>query len=294
MVEIGKKYNMLTVLEFDHKDKNYGKYFRCKCDCGKETVVRSDKIESGHTKSCGCFNKSSHTNNLIGQKFGLLTVVEPTSQRDASGMIIWKCQCACGNFSYASGTDLRAGRYKSCGKCYKATDITGLRSGKLVALEPTKERYNGSVVWKCQCDCGNIHYVGATYLIRQQIRSCGCTISHGEDKITKILRQNNVAFKKQYTFDDLKDKQKLQFDFGILTNDNQLYCLVEYQGSQHYIEPSGNSAWTNPKMHDEMKRAYCKQHKIKLIEIPYIDFDKIDFNYLKERGCIPNVQSKTN
>ena len=136
--------------------------------------------------------------------------------------------------------------------------------------------------------------MGATYLIRQQIRSCGCTISHGEDKITEILRQNNVAFKKQYTFDDLKDKQKLQFDFGILTNDNQLYCLVEYQGSQHYIEPSGNSTWTNPKIHDEMKKAYCKQHNIKLIEISYIDFDKIDFNYLKERGCIPNVQSKTN
>ena len=39
-----------------------------------------------------------------------------------------------------------------------------------------------------------------------------------------------------------------------------------------------------------MKKDYCIKNNISLIEIPYIDFEKIDFNYLKERGCIPNVQ----
>ena len=285
MVEIGKKYNMLTVLEFDHKNKAYKKYFKCRCDCGKEVVVRADKIESGHTKSCGCIGLSSRINDISGQKFGKITVLKPTERRQSSN-VVWECQCDCGRLVYSTGTNLRAGRTKSCGKCNKATDITGLRSGKLVALEPTEERSNGSVVWKCRCDCGNLHYVTATNILRQQIKSCGCTISHGEEKIQQILKENNISFKTQYQFDNLKDKYKLRFDFAIFNN-NQLYCLIEYQGRQHYIKP-GN-AWTDPTEHDNQKKEYCNLHNIKLIEIPYTDFDKIDFNYLKKKGCVPNV-----
>lgn len=36
-------------------------------------------------------------------------------------------------------------------------DITGKRFGRLVAQEPTELRRNGSTVWLCQCDCGNVH-----------------------------------------------------------------------------------------------------------------------------------------
>lgn len=286
MVEIGKKYNMLTVLEFDHKNKAYKKYFKCRCDCGKEVVVRADKIESGHTKSCGCIGLSSRINDISGQRFGKITVLRPTERRQSSN-VVWECQCDCGRLVYSTGTNLRAGRTKSCGKCNKATDITGMRSGKLVALEPTNQKSNGSIIWKCKCDCGNFHNVAATNIIRKQILSCGCLTSRGEDKITNILNKNNISFKKQYTFEDLKDKQRLQFDFAIFDNNN-LYCLIEYQGQQHYTEPG--SAWTSPKKHDKMKKDYCIKNNISLIEIPYTDFEKIDFNYLKERGCIPNVQ----
>lgn len=41
----------------------------CECDCGKQTVVHSNKLASGHTQSCGCFmdesrGKSSITHGL--------------------------------------------------------------------------------------------------------------------------------------------------------------------------------------------------------------------------------------
>jgi hypothetical protein len=56
---------------------------------------------------------------------------------------------------------------------------------------------------------------------------------------------------------------------------------VEYQGIQHYLdEQLGN--WTSPKTHDNMKKKYCKQHNITLIEISYEDYEKIDWNYLQE------------
>ena len=48
----GKKFNRLTVLEYIGKSK-----WLCKCDCGNLTTVIAPKLKSGHTKSCGCYNK---------------------------------------------------------------------------------------------------------------------------------------------------------------------------------------------------------------------------------------------
>lgn len=54
-------------------------------------------------------------------------------------------------------------------------DITGERFGRLIAVEPIKERaVNGSVRWKCVCDCGNIVYPTMNNLKRKHTTSCGC------------------------------------------------------------------------------------------------------------------------
>lgn len=55
---VGKKFNKLTVLEFSYK-KTYSKsrykyFYKCLCDCGKETIVCSENLKSGNIKSCGC------------------------------------------------------------------------------------------------------------------------------------------------------------------------------------------------------------------------------------------------
>ena len=55
-----------------------------------------------------------------------------------------------------------------------AKDITGQRFGKLIALEPTDKREDGSVVWHCKCDCGNDAYVRLKLLMRGKVKSCGC------------------------------------------------------------------------------------------------------------------------
>lgn len=53
-------------------------------------------------------------------------------------------------------------------------DLTGQKFNRLLALEPTEKRSNGSVVWKCQCDCGNICYIDASSLTKERTKSCGC------------------------------------------------------------------------------------------------------------------------
>ena len=51
---IGKKFGNLTVLEFDHKDRHYHRYYKCVCDCGNETIVNESNLKRGLSKSCGC------------------------------------------------------------------------------------------------------------------------------------------------------------------------------------------------------------------------------------------------
>ena len=53
-------------------------------------------------------------------------------------------------------------------------DITGQRFGKLVVLKLTDKRRDGGVIWKCQCDCGNICEVLSKCLLSGHTKSCGC------------------------------------------------------------------------------------------------------------------------
>lgn len=48
----GSKFALLTAIE-----RTTGKFWKCQCDCGNTTVVPSDKLKSGHTKSCGCLRR---------------------------------------------------------------------------------------------------------------------------------------------------------------------------------------------------------------------------------------------
>ncbi|MGL6219188.1 MAG: hypothetical protein ACRC36_14215 [Lacrimispora sphenoides] len=57
----------------------------------------------------------------------------------------------------------------------KFKDITGMRFGRLVALGPTDKRLCRNVVWKCQCECGNICYVAVHCLQSGGTKSCGCS-----------------------------------------------------------------------------------------------------------------------
>lgn len=52
----GRKFTRLTVIEFMEMRKRTP-FWKCRCDCGKETIVSSDHLKSGHTKSCGCYTR---------------------------------------------------------------------------------------------------------------------------------------------------------------------------------------------------------------------------------------------
>lgn len=118
--ETGNQYGYLTVLE--RAGSKSGKAaWRCKCDCGNETVVTGDNLRQGKTISCGCAHiesarKVGHANaaNLKGRRFGKLTALKPIGSVPYGG-VLWYCQCDCGNFHKADSGNLLNGRICSCG-----------------------------------------------------------------------------------------------------------------------------------------------------------------------------------
>jgi hypothetical protein len=61
--------------------------------------------------------------------------------------------------------------------------------------------------------------------------------------------------------------------------------LIEYNGEQHYIDKFGKEKFIQQQRNDKMKHEYCNRKNIKLINIPYWEFDNIE-NILREHKII--------
>lgn len=113
-----------------------------------------------------------------GFRVGKLTVEEKTDMRKKQ-VPIWRCRCDCGGEILLDTRYLQRGTVTDCGCTTKVRpgqkDLTGMRFGRLVCLEPTEQRlYGGSVVWKCHCDCGNECLAASGQLTKGYKKSCGC------------------------------------------------------------------------------------------------------------------------
>lgn len=113
---IGQRFGKLVILEETDKRVAGRIVWKCKCDCGNICYVSSNNLNEQYgTKSCGCLIKeNAHYNNLVGQTFGKLTVLEKTEERKHEN-IVWKCRCECGNIAYVPTQSLTSSGTKSCG-----------------------------------------------------------------------------------------------------------------------------------------------------------------------------------
>lgn len=113
----GQRFGRLEVVE-KAPNKNGRTAWRCRCDCGAETIAYTKTLRNGLTRSCGCLVRDEHRSRVIdetGHKSGFLTALEYIPGPDGKGR--WKCQCDCGNITYVRPADFRKGHIKSCG-CY--------------------------------------------------------------------------------------------------------------------------------------------------------------------------------
>lgn len=300
----GQRFGRLLVIkrDKDKNEKNKSAYWICQCDCGNAKSIDGSSLRKGTTISCGCYMEEqrgkSLLEDLVGQRFGRLIVVKqvPTLKTGKYSYPRWECKCDCGETVITTSGSLRNGNIESCG-CLRrerhrntvTKDLSGMTFGKLTVVEldegTSKER--GRLYWKCICECGNIKVALGESLKRGFVNSCGCLISKGEEKLRKILEENYYNFISQYSFKDLKGKVfPLRFDFAILDENDKLICLIEYQGNQHYQKQNyfgGEESFQKQEEYDQKKQKYCEDNDIKLVKIPYWDYNKINAEYLQEK-----------
>lgn len=123
--------------------------------------------------------------NLVGEKFGMLTVINRNGSKN--GRAYWLCQCDCGNKTNVATNSLNSGKTKSCG-CISieriknqnkgksfVRDISGNRYGKLVVIEFSHiSEDRKRTYWKCKCDCGKEIITRGDGLKSGHTSSCGC------------------------------------------------------------------------------------------------------------------------
>lgn len=124
VVNIGEKYNSLTVIENMGHNAKHEAIYKCRCDCGREKIIRKKDFARGYTKSCGeC--KRNKKDIEIGSKFNNLTVIE-ANHRNKYGRPAYLCKCTCGNETLATKSQLTSGMKKSCGCLIPKTGMKNL------------------------------------------------------------------------------------------------------------------------------------------------------------------------
>lgn len=145
--------------------------------------------------------------DIAGQRFGNTVAIRRTDKKKG-GTYVWECKCDCGNTHYTNLGNLVSGGTKSCGCLRKARmsalgkksgstyggknskDMTGQRFSRLVVIEKTEQRIGTALVWKCQCDCGEICFVKGYNLRKGLTQSCGCMRVEAGLKIGSILQES--------------------------------------------------------------------------------------------------------
>lgn len=111
-----------------------------------------------------------------------------------------------------------------------------------------------------------------------------CGISKSEKIIESFLIKNKIKFSPEYTFEDCKYIGLLPFDFAIFKEDDSLNFLIESDGQAHYNPvrfggitfEKAEENFKFAKIRDEIKTKYCNEKGIRLLRIPYWEFNNIE------------------
>ena len=259
-----------------------GSKIKIKCRCKIDGYEWESKPSDLLYKNCGCpkcgGNASKTTEEFINELKEINNNIEIIGEYKTSYIKI-KCRCKLDGYEWeTTPTNLlnNHGCPKCSGKVRKNTEyfINELKEINN-DIEVLGEYINAFTKIKCRCKIdGNIWFTSPHELLKN-IGCPQCNESKGEKRIRKYLDNKNINYEKQYRFNDCKNKKTLPFDFYIPS----LNIAIEYDGEQHYKivkHFGGLDKFIKTKVRDTIKTIYCEENNIKLIRIPYWDFDNIE------------------
>lgn len=145
VIEAGQQYHGWTVLSFSHSDKYAEKFYKCRCTCGTEKLVRRSRL--GWSKSCGCSRhterklaadagKAKGNDIVINQRYRNWTVLSESDKTDSKGEKHYMCRCVCGKERAVRKSAL--GRNIGCG-CSRNKGIAAATTSKPPKMKKSKQ-----------------------------------------------------------------------------------------------------------------------------------------------------------
>ena len=106
-------YLHVNYLQKRRNNRSFNQW-NCTCICGKTIVVNEKTLvnKKEKIKSCGCIDNA---NNLVGQKFGKLTVIDYVGK--IGGKCSWLCVCKCGEHVVKTSFQLHKNKLLACDIC---------------------------------------------------------------------------------------------------------------------------------------------------------------------------------
>jgi len=228
----------------------------CRCECGREKIALSSPLKKGESWHCGCQLK--RVSNLVGQKYGKLTVLAIEGEF-RSNDTLYLCECECGKKVTRKHNSLSGNKTKSCG-CYAVDDLTGKEFGQLKVLARGIQTTNrGRLFWVCECSCGTVKEIDGAALKSGATISCGCyqrtlgqTRAQSRDRI-KLLEEKLL-----YTYQ--RGAKARNYSFQL---DEEIFFQLVHSPCHYCGKTESNES---------------KDYYVKDVSIKYNGIDRIDNN----------------
>lgn len=140
---------------------------------------------------------SSRYRVVDGQVFGDLTTVGVSGNR--SGSVLWSCLCKCGRTAKIEGRLLLNKRRTCCRPCTaarrefaKINSKIGRTFGHWTVIGVSGKESNRTILYQCQCTCGNLETKRITSLASGRSKQCkDCSFADLSKRRTGIVKVTN-------------------------------------------------------------------------------------------------------
>jgi hypothetical protein len=241
-----RKFGKLRIKTPQDISSGSAKKIEWMCDCGKEKLINTKDVLSGHTTSCGQCNQISAA-DITTKKFGRLRIKTPQNILSGSNKEV-KWMCDCGQEKLIQISLVLSGNTNSCGNCSRLIKNWYLRNkNKIQALRypiNPKDFIQGGMIpleiiqragksFKAICPvCQKIYYPRLSDIKRGISLTCGCStyrISMPVIQINEYIRSLGFEVINEYKIN------KSYYDIFVPKKN----LLIEFQGARwHSSEKS--------------------------------------------------------